>query len=94
MREVNHFLLVFDRAHGRLLWEQIFEDHRQALEQRFVAERMHRSDPDIEVVVLSAESRDALRLTHSRYFQSISSLASVSSSARAAAKRAGEVARG
>ena len=93
MREVSHFLLVFDRAHGRLLREQSFGDHRQALVERFKAERLHRDQPDIEVVVLSAESKEALRLTHSRYFQSISSLASVSSSARTAAKRAGKIAR-
>lgn len=90
MREVSHFLLVFDRAHGRLLSERAFQEHRKALEERFRAERMHRSNPNIEVVVLSAESREALRLTHSRYFQTISSLASVSATARTAAKQAGE----
>lgn len=87
LRDVNHFLLVFDRAHGRLLREQSFQDHRQALIERFRAERMQRDNPDIEVVVLSAQSREALRLTHSRYFQSISDLGSVSASARTAAKR-------
>lgn len=80
--QVSHFLLVFDRAHSRLLSEQPFEDHRKALEQRFQAERMHRGNPDIEVVVLSAESRAALRMTHARYFESMSSLASRSASAR------------
>ena len=88
VRVVKHFLLVFDRSHSRLLSEQVFEDHRAALVQRFRAERMHRDNPDIEVVVLSADSKEALRMTHARYFQTISSLASVSASARAAAKRA------
>ena len=85
---MSHFLIVFDRASSRLLSEQCFDDHRQALEARFRTERMHRTDPDIEVVVLSAESKEALRLTHARYFQSMSSLASVASTKRAAAKLA------
>lgn len=76
VRHVSHFLLVFDRAHSRLLREVAYEDHREALVERFRAERLHRENPDIEVVVLSAESKEALRLTHARYFESVSSLAS------------------
>lgn len=88
VRNVSHFLLVFDRAHSRLLREERFDDHRVALRERFKTERLHRGNPDIEVVVLSADSPGALRLTHSRYFESMSSLASVSSSTRAAARHA------
>lgn len=75
VRRVSHFLLVFDRATSHLLSEKCFNDHRKALEERFRTERMHRDNPDIEVVVLSAESREALRLTHARYFQSVSAMA-------------------
>jgi spore cortex formation protein SpoVR/YcgB (stage V sporulation) len=85
--QVSHFLLVFDRAHSHLISEQRFDDHRQALEERFRAERMHRANPDIEVVVLSAESKDALRLTHARYFQSVSLLASVKKATTSTAVR-------
>ncbi len=77
VRDVGHFLLVFDRSRGRLLSERTFGDHRSALEERFKAERLHREQPEIEVVVLTAESRAALRRTHARYFQSLSDLASV-----------------
>ena len=72
---VMHFLLVFDRLHGRLLSVRAFDDHRQALVERFRAEREHRTDADIEVVVLTASSQDALRRTHARYFESVSTLA-------------------
>ena len=65
-----HFLLVFDRPQGRLLREQPYADHRTALEERFAVERTHRGNPGIEVVVLTAESKDAIRRTHSRYFRS------------------------
>lgn len=90
VRHVSHFLLVFDRAHSRLLREQEFAEHRKALEERFRAERLHRENPDIEVVVLSAESQEALRLTHGRYFQTVSSLASVPSTVRKLAKRSAQ----
>lgn len=76
MRDVVHFLLVFDRPHSRLLREQPYDDHRTALEERFAAERTHRGNPGIEVVVLTAESKAALRRTHARYFSSVSDLAS------------------
>ncbi len=75
VRGVAHFLIVFDRAHGQLLREQPFGDQRRALEERFAAEKQHRGNPDIEVVVLTADSKDALRRTHARYFQSMSELA-------------------
>lgn len=75
MRGVKHFLIVFDRVQGRRFREDAFDDASVALRERFVAEKLHRDSPDIEVVVLTAESRDALRVTHSRYFQSLEALA-------------------
>jgi hypothetical protein len=79
VRQVSHFLLVFDRPHSRLLREDPYQDHREALVARFKAERLYRHNPDVEIVVLSAESSEDLRRTHSRYFQSTSALASPSS---------------
>jgi hypothetical protein len=38
------------------------------------AERVHRGNPDIEVVVLSAKSEEVLRHTHARYFYSTGQL--------------------
>jgi hypothetical protein len=73
---MQHFLVVFDRAEGRVLREEPYDDARDALTERFKTERLHRGDPDIEVVVLSAESPDALRRTHARYFLTLSELAS------------------
>lgn len=77
VRDMSHFLLVFDRAQGRLLREDTFEDSHAALVERFRAERLHRGGTDIEVVVLSAESKQALRRTHARYFETVSSMATV-----------------
>lgn len=64
-----HFLLVFDRHEGRLLSQQEFETRSAAMAGRFEAERLHKGNPEIEVVVLGAQSAAALKRTHGRYFQ-------------------------
>jgi hypothetical protein len=72
---VTHFLIVFDRRQGRVLREEPYDDHRDALDERFRIEKQHKGDPDIEVVVLSAASAEALRHTHARYFMTLSEIA-------------------
>jgi hypothetical protein len=64
-----HFLLVFDRREGRVLSIREFDTRSAAMAGRFQAERLHRENPDIEVVVLGAQSVDALKRTHGRYFE-------------------------
>jgi hypothetical protein len=64
----KHFLLVFDRGEGHLSTLREFASRGDALQARFDAERLHRDDTTIEVVVLTAPSREALRRTHARYF--------------------------
>jgi hypothetical protein len=75
MTHVKHFLVVFDRARGEVLREQAFDDAQEALNERFRTEREHARADDIEVVVLTAESPEALRRTHARYFLTLSELA-------------------
>ncbi len=66
-----YFLLVYNRREGRLLEQRSYEDHERerAIQERFSLERDERMNPDIEVVLLSAESREELKKTHSRYFE-------------------------
>jgi len=64
-----HFLLVFDRREGRVLSQQEFDTRSAAMAGRFEAERLHKGNPDIEVVVLGAQSVAELKRTHARYFQ-------------------------
>lgn len=71
----THFLLVFDRAEGRLLSITPFAERAEALRARFATEKVHRQNPSIEVVVLTAPSESALRRTHSRYFESFGEMA-------------------
>jgi hypothetical protein len=77
---VKHFLIVFDRSAGSVLRLEAFDDPRLALRERFMAERIHRGDSNIEVVVLGANSAAALRATHARYFASAHSLTDMTAS--------------
>ncbi len=43
--------------------------------RRFEEETRHKDDPDVEVVLLTATSRDALTRTHARYFKTVPELA-------------------
>lgn len=72
---MNHYLVVFDRSTGTVLHRQRYDDRNEALEARFAAEREHRDEPDIEVVVLGARSWEALKRTHGRYFKGFDQLA-------------------
>lgn len=72
---MKHFLVVFDRRQGRVLREEPFDDAGEALKERFRTERLYAASDDVEVVVLSAASKDALRRTHARYFLTISEIA-------------------
>jgi hypothetical protein len=63
-----HYLIVYDRSIGRLVEVTEFDDSIEALKARFEWERLERGDPALEIVVLGAESRQDLELTHLRYF--------------------------
>jgi hypothetical protein len=71
---MKQFLLVFDRLEARLLSCRSYDERAAALRARFAAERMHADNPNVEVVVLGAESDEALKRTHARYFIGTESL--------------------
>jgi hypothetical protein len=71
---VKQFLLVFDRSKGEVLDCVAYRDRSTALRKRFEAERLHSASPDVEVVVLGADSKDALMRTHARYFKGAANL--------------------
>ncbi|MGH3798555.1 MAG: hypothetical protein ACRDTD_00190 [Pseudonocardiaceae bacterium] len=76
---MKYFLLVYDRAAGKLLEERPFGQRVEALQARFAVEKAHRAGSqdveNIEVVVVAAESRDDLLRTHARYFLTVEELA-------------------
>jgi hypothetical protein len=68
---MRNFLVVYNRRTGSSTVREFPEGHgREAISERFMQERLHRGDPDIEVVVLGSASKAELLKTHSRYFQS------------------------
>ena len=73
---MNSYLMVYDREHGQLLELKEFSSQAAAMRRRFVLERQHAEDDQIEIVVLMAESESLLRKTHARYFTSLGDLLS------------------
>jgi len=71
---MKHFLLVYSRRLGTVLREEVFVEGERALDRRFELEQEYRNDSDVEIVVLTALSREALLITHGRYFRTLSEL--------------------
>jgi hypothetical protein len=71
---MNSYLLVYDRPRGQLLEEREFSDSGAALKERFRLEREHMTNKDIEIVVLEADSAEAIRRSHARYFRTAGDL--------------------
>lgn len=73
---MSQFLIIYDRKTGQLLGDQEFTDAErdQATEAKRQAERTHRGQRNIEVVLLGSANRANLERTHSRYFKRLSEL--------------------
>lgn len=66
---IQHFLLVFDHAAGRLREEVPFgEDGESAVRAYAAKEREYAGNRDIEIVLIGSDSIDTVRLTHANYF--------------------------
>jgi hypothetical protein len=63
-----HFLLTYSLTDGKIVDLQRFTDGAAAGRAYVEAERRHLCDEDYEIVLLGADSLDALRTTHSHYF--------------------------
>jgi hypothetical protein len=71
-----NWLIIYKRSEGSLLRCDQIADSRAALAERFRLEREHAGDPDLEIVVLGADSLEALKVTHARYFFTLPELVS------------------
>ena len=68
------FLIEYNRSEGSIVSFRSFDDsqRREAEKSRLEIELdLNRKGVDREVVLLEAESEDALRLTHRRYFENL-----------------------
>jgi hypothetical protein len=67
---VAHFLLIYDRAAGRLLLQKEFATDAEALAARFAAEAEYGVQQNVEILAISAGSEAELKKSHGRYFLS------------------------
>jgi len=67
---MNYYVIVFNRERRELISLESFPDSSIAIKARFEKE-MEDPGSRLEIVVLGAESEDALKRTHSRYFGEI-----------------------
>jgi hypothetical protein len=76
---MKYFVLVYNQKSGELRIEEFPAGAGlDAQERRFELELEYRRDPDLEIVMLGADTIDDLMRTHARYFKSISELAAAS----------------
>lgn len=71
------FLLEYDRSRGDLSSIRSYSDADRELAESYRLRReieLHRNGLQREVVLLQAESEEALRETHRRYFEDIAAL--------------------
>ena len=65
-----HFLLIYDRAAGRLLLQKEFATDAEALAALFDAEAEYGVQQNVEILAISAASETELKKSHGRYFLS------------------------
>ena len=76
---MSQFLIVYQRSTGSLIRDvEVFSDSErvEAFRRRAELEREHGAFSDVEVVVLGAKDQADLMRSHSRYFKTLTELAS------------------
>jgi hypothetical protein len=69
-KDLRHFLVVYRVAEGAAdVSEYSHDDYEAALDAYRATEEAHRDEPGVEVVLLSADSPEALMATHGRFFE-------------------------
>lgn len=66
--EIHHFLVLYDIGDASADVTQ-FDDYGEAIAAYSVLEEETRDRTDVDVVLLSADSIDTVRRTHSSYFE-------------------------
>jgi hypothetical protein len=75
------FLIQYDRPLGEIVTFKKFADSDRGVAEETRLEMeigLNRDEVEREVVILEAESEEALRRTHRRYFESLTELATPS----------------
>ena len=67
-RKTIDFLITFDHDARKQISLEEFRNTARALKAYSEREEQYRDNPRVEVVLLGAESIDAIKVTHSNYF--------------------------
>jgi hypothetical protein len=68
-----HFLLVYDRASEKLVFNKPFSNSAEAVAAYEAMEEKHRGDEGVEIVLVGADSIESVMLTHGNYFDAVPS---------------------
>jgi hypothetical protein len=63
-----HFLLVYDLDRQELVEQTSFKDGQKAGAAYAELERKHQGNPDLEIVLVGADSIETIKATHAHYF--------------------------
>ncbi len=67
--DINHFLVTYDINAGEAHVQSFGTDYDAAMEAYSEAEDDARNRTDLDIVLLSADSIDTVKRTHSSYFE-------------------------
>ena len=68
-RKTIDFLIAFDHDARKQISLEKFRDNDRALKAYCEREEQYRDNPRVEVVLLGADSIEAIKVTHSNYFE-------------------------
>jgi hypothetical protein len=66
--EIKHFLVVYDPATGKVDVRSFDTDYDAAQKAYAEAEQAHGIETKLDIVLLSADSLETIKQTHSSYF--------------------------
>ncbi len=66
--EIKHFLVIYDPATGKTEVQPYGTDYDAAQEAYAKAEQVNGMDTKLDIVLLSADSLETIKQTHSSYF--------------------------
>lgn len=70
---IVHFLLVYDRVEQKLVVQRPYTNSQEAVTAYEAMEAKYRDETDMEIVLIGADSIEAVMLTHGNYFDGVAS---------------------
>ncbi len=70
---IVHFLLVYDRNLQKLVFDHPYANSAEAVAAYEAMEEKYKDDPQMEIVLVGADSIESVMLTHGNYFEAVPS---------------------